>query len=71
MSAQSSDVVNMIAQLRAKQALGTLTLEDEKLAIKLLRADRLSAAERAATRTRAAKLPAKSAEDLLGELDKM
>lgn len=78
--AQSPELLNQISQWRQKSIDGTLTLEEMRKAVEALRAGRISAvteagvAKRAAakkTSTKASKEPPKSAEDLLGDLDKL
>lgn len=68
-SPATPEVQARIAAIRAKEAAGTLTLEDMKEAIQLIRAGRVSAARSsdAAKRTRAKK-EIKSADALLDEL---
>ena len=71
MSAQSPELQAQIAVWRAKCADNTMTAEEYKEAIKVLRAGRLTAAAAAATgATRRAKVKAEipSADDMLGEL---
>lgn len=57
-----------IATWRQKVADNTLTLEEMREAVKLIRGDRLSAAQ-ASAKSRASKGPKKSGDDLLAELD--
>jgi hypothetical protein len=64
------EMMNRVAQWRQKAQDGTLTLEEMKVAIVAMREGRLSAAT-ASAESKAkgrAKAPARSAEDLLGEL---
>ena len=67
---QSPEVRNQIAQLRAKALDNTITLDDFRLAIRLMRQDRTSAQEAQSASRRSTK-PAKSADDLLNELDSL
>ena len=64
---QSAEVQNRIAQLRAKVLDNTLTLDDMKEAIKLLRAGRV-AAQSSAAKSRTKKPPVDT-EALFNELD--
>ena len=65
---QSPEVRNQIAQLRAKSLDNTITLEEYRLAIRLMRADRTAAHEAQSARKGVAK-PTRSADELLSELD--
>lgn len=53
---------------RQKMLAGTLTFEEQQAAVQAIRAGRIAAASQGA-KTRAAKGPAKTAEQMLGELD--
>lgn len=61
------EVQSRLAALRAKSAANTLTLDEMKEAVALMRGSRLSAAEQA-KKSKSKKAPAKSADDLLSEL---
>lgn len=63
---QNAEQVNKIAELRAKSAAGTLTLEEMREAITIMRQGRRTAAE--TKKVSKAKTPAKSADALLAEL---
>jgi hypothetical protein len=65
----SVEVTKRISDLRVKERDKTLTQEDMKEVVKLLRSDRMNAAT-ASAKSRA-KGPVKSAEQLLDELDAM
>lgn len=68
---QSPELLNQLAQWRQKSADGTITLEEMRQAIKILRANRESAGAVTAKSSKNGKkssAPAKSASDLLGEL---
>lgn len=58
-----------IALLRSKANDGTLTLEDMREGIKLLREERMSVASSTPSKSRTPKAPAKSATALLDELN--
>lgn len=65
----SPELQSRIELLRAKSLAGTLTIEEQREAIRHLRADRMAAAERGRTAAkRSAKPPARSATELLGAL---
>ena len=65
----SPETVERIRQLRARDAEGTLTIEDMKEAARLIRAGRMNASQvKAAAR---AKGPLKSGDAMLDELDSM
>lgn len=65
----SPELQSRIELLRAKSLAGTLTIEEQKEAIRHLRADRMAAAERGRTaKARATKAPTRSAVELLGAL---
>lgn len=71
-TAQSPELLNQIAQWRQKSTDGTITLEEMREAVKVLRAGRVSAITEAGIAKRAAaksKGPAKSGEDLLKDLE--
>lgn len=61
------EVQSRLAALRAKATANTLTLEEMREAIVLMRGSRLQAAE-TAKKSRSKKAPARSADDLLAEL---
>lgn len=66
------EVQNQINQWRAKANAGTLSLEEMKAAVLLMRGDRKSAHATSETARRSkAKKEVRSADDLLGELDKL
>jgi hypothetical protein len=66
----SPETLQRIAALRQKAIDGTLSREDAIEGVKLLRQDRMSAAERSDTsRRKAAKAAIPSADDMLGELE--
>ncbi|MDO8340815.1 MAG: hypothetical protein Q7T59_02495 [Candidatus Woesebacteria bacterium] len=59
-----------VAEWRAKARAGTLTLEENKEAIKILRAGRaLISQATGGSKSRTAKPPTKSGDDLLSELE--
>ena len=63
------EVQSKIAEYRAKATAGTLTIEEMRNAIILLRGNRTLAAQQVkSSRSKSAKAPARSADDLLGEL---
>jgi hypothetical protein len=64
---QSPEVSNRISQLRLKMTAGTITQEELKEGILILRAGRKSASE-ASKASKARKGPVKSADELLNEL---
>lgn len=65
-----TDINQQVAVWRQKAAEGTLTLDEMKEAIKLLRAGRESAASASdAARRKKARVEVKSADELLSELD--
>lgn len=64
----SPEQQSKIAELQAKSLAGTLTLEEMREAIRLMRQGRRSAAETSTKKASRAKGPAKSADDLLSEL---
>lgn len=57
-----------IQELRQKSLAGTITTDEMKEAIALMREDRVRAATSSA-KSRAAKAPTRSAEDMLSELE--
>ena len=64
------DLQLKVAEWRAKARAGTLTLEETRDAIKVLRSGRAAVAQAASgTKARKAKEPAKSGDDLLSELE--
>ncbi len=67
------ELINRVQELRRKVHDGTITLDEQKEAIILLRAGRISAAQAASASksTKAKKAPKQSAEDMLAELDGM
>lgn len=65
---QSPEVQSRLAILRAKAADDTITPEELREAVQILRADRRSAAATPSKSSRA-KGPVRSADSLLGELD--
>jgi len=66
---QSPETLSRISILRAKAQEGTLTVEEMKEAILLLRGDRTRAAHSSdASRRKSAKAAVPSAQDLLSEL---
>jgi hypothetical protein len=71
MSLLSPEMLNKVAEWRAKSAAGTLTLDEMREAIVIMRGNRISAAKTAASSpsSKAKKGPARSADDLLGELE--
>ena len=74
MSAISAETQTRIAQLRAKSQDGTLTLEDMREAVSMLRDNRLSAGQAAAKSIGAAKAKkpkaaARTEDSLLNELE--
>ena len=66
----SPETLNRIAQYRAKMADGTITLDDLRSAVILMRSDRITAVSTAGAPKRS-KAPAKSAESMLSELDNL
>lgn len=74
-TAQSPELLNQIAVWRQKSTDGTITLEEMREAVKVLRAGRVSAITEAGVAKRASakksKGPVRSADDLLGDLDKI
>jgi hypothetical protein len=73
MIVRSPEVLNRIAEWRAKEAAGTLTIEDMRQAIIVMRENRMgaqTAASESKSRSRA-KGPSKSAEAMLDELDNL
>lgn len=69
MSIPSPEAMTKIADWRQKARDGTLTRDEMREAISFLRAERTAIPPSTAKpRTSAAKAPAKSADDLLGEL---
>lgn len=76
-SAQSPELLNQIKIWQQKSTDGTITLEEMREAVKILRAGRVSAITEAGVAKRAAagkgksKTPARSADTLLGDLDKL
>lgn len=71
MTLPSPEIINKVNEWRRKAADGTITLEEQKEAILLLRQNRTSAltASAGAKKKPSAKKPAKSADELLNELD--
>lgn len=67
------ELINKVQELRRKVQNGTITLDEQKEAILLLRQGRVSAqqATSKARSTKAKKSPSKTADDLLSELDNM
>lgn len=67
----NSDIINKVQELRRKAANGTITLEEQKEAIIMLRQNRTSAltAATASKKKTSKKGPTKSADELLGELE--
>lgn len=65
----SPELQSKIASWRHKVANGTLTKEELTEAIKLLREERLAAAESVSKRRTTAKKEVRSADDLLNELE--
>lgn len=70
------DTMTKVAKWRALQASGTMTLDDYKLAILDLRQSRLNAqaqpkAKSGGKKASVAKGPAKSTDDMIGELDSL
>ena len=66
-----AETINRVNQLRMKESAGTLTLDDLKEAVKLIRAGRLhaqAASTASKTRTTKSKLT-KTGDQLLDELD--
>ncbi|MDX2059905.1 MAG: hypothetical protein SFV24_19000 [Gemmatimonadales bacterium] len=73
---QSPELQNQIAQWRARAIAGTLTPDEMKAAVAALREGRRSASETAAKPKKSSsggksKAPARSADDLLNELDSL
>jgi DNA-binding transcriptional MerR regulator len=66
----SPETVNRIHQLRGKESDKTLTLEDMKEVVRLLREGRQTAAQ-TSTKSRAAKGPMRDPNAMLDELDSM
>lgn len=64
----SPEQITKIRELSAKSAAGTLTLEEMREAVVLMRQGRRSAAETAKKSRSKAKEPPRSANDLLAEL---
>lgn len=64
---QNAEQINKIAELRMKSAAGTLTLEEMREAITIMRQGRRTAVD-TAKKSSKAKTPAKSADALLAEL---
>lgn len=65
----SPELQSRIELLRAKSLAGTLTIEEQKEAIRELRAGRMAAAERGrAAKARTVKPAARSATELLGAI---
>lgn len=62
----SNEQLQKIAEVRAKSQAGTVTLEEYKEAIQIMRGDRVAAASATATRRTAAAAP--SADSLLDDL---
>ena len=64
------DLQLKVAEWRAKARAGTLTLEETREAIKVLRAGRAAVAQSTSgTKARKAKEPTKTGDDLLSELE--
>lgn len=71
-SLQSPETQSKIANWRLKAQLGTITLEEMREAIKLMREDRVSStAASPKAKSARAKAPKKSVDDLLGELENL
>lgn len=68
---QSPELINQIAEWKRKSIDGTLTLEDQREAIKVLRGNRVAAITAAGEAKRAtkSKTPVKAAADLLNDLE--
>lgn len=64
-----AELINKVAEWKAKAEAGTITLEEMKSAILFMREHRRTAETSSAKRPSAAKRPAKSADDLLNELE--
>lgn len=62
----SPELQSKIAHWQQKAVAGTLTMEEQREAVRLIRGDRINAGTAAASSAK--KRPAKSAEDLLSEL---
>jgi hypothetical protein len=72
MQINSPELLNQISVWRQKSADGTITLEEMREAVKLLRGNRLGAQNAAAAskaKSKSSSGPSKSAGDLLSELD--
>jgi uncharacterized protein YnzC (UPF0291/DUF896 family) len=67
----SAEIINRVNEFRRKMADGTITLDEQKEAIILLRQNRFSAqaAASASKKKPSTKKPVKSGDDLLSELD--
>lgn len=59
------EVLNKLAEWRARATAGTLTLDEMREAIRMMRGNRLSAASAAG---KSAKKPLRSADEMLSEL---
>lgn len=68
MSTQSPEIQARLQNLRQKAAIGTLTLEECREAITLVREGRYAAASAPASKGKKPSGPARSADDMLGEL---
>jgi len=67
-----AQVINRVNQLRMKESAGTLTQDELKEAIKLIRAGRVAAqAASTASKSKTAKKPLKTGDQLLDELDSL
>jgi len=62
------DIQNRFSEWRRKAAEGTITREEMKEAILALRGSRRTASESTPSKSRSSKGPARSADDMLGEL---
>lgn len=74
-TAQDAELINKIAIWRQKSIDNTISLDEMREAVKVLRAGRVSAITEAGVAKRASakksKGPVRSADDLLGDLDKI
>jgi len=75
MQIQNPELLNQIAEWRRKSTDGTITLDEMREAIKVLRGNRIGAiasatsAKAKTSKSKASAIPAKSADSLLSELD--
>ncbi len=70
MAVTSPELQNKVVEWRSKAAAGTITLDEMREAILMLRAGRLSAVQSSEAKKRtAAKKAVKSADDMLKELE--